>query len=626
MIQCPAIDLLDKLFKENGHTSPGSICIGRYLDDSNPTSGSSNSPPLDVFATKLGFTFKNGDDDQTATSTITKEARIIQMVEGQVPASFYFDVGTAAAKASDFRTALSYMKVGLHLLGDRPWRNEYDLCLSLHNASAEMELCIGNVQAMDELIDTILKQAIREEDKTQAYATRIYALGISGQPAESVELGILVLRGLGEKFPRFFCRKSLSTETQNINRLLRGKTDDRILGLPEITDERKLASMNILQLMFMRARLSKPKLAPIIASRLVLLTLKYGLSVYASVAFSFYGMILVEDNHDIQQAFRFGALGLKLLIKYNVTEYLPRVYAVFYGCIYSWKKPFHDTLAPLLKAHQIGMQTGDIEFAALCSCYFCISTIHSGKSADRTFQQWECRQSFLSSSKIDQGKSKSTSISYQKHLGFNTTLKFFDNCSFDELGQMETCELLRLENDYCTNLRCMILLYVFGNYKSAEEAAQRIQKSGRVLVPSVSKVTSAFFTGMISLQMIAVRTGCRKNKRTAKRCIKLLRRFSQICHINCSAKFHLLEAEFANVSGQISDAIVEYNHAITTAQDSGLVLIYALACERFARFNIRIGRLLQAESYYHTACAAYEEWGSKMKVTYLRREMRPFFQ
>ena len=93
--------------------------------------------------------------------------------------------------------------------------------------------------------------------------------------------------------------------------------------------------------MFLRALLIRPKMAPFIAFKTMTLTLKHGLSTIAPVAFSSYGMVCAGGG-DTDDAFRFGELGLELLERFEVIEYLPRVHAAFYGCIHSWKRPLRQ--------------------------------------------------------------------------------------------------------------------------------------------------------------------------------------------------------------------------------------------------------------------------------------------
>ena len=88
------------------------------------------------------------------------------------------------------------------------------------------------------------------------------------------------------------------------------------------------------------------------------ITLLHGSSVYASGAYSTYGLLVSGALGDVEKGARFGELALRSLDQFGVYEYLPRVYAAVYGCIHSWTRPLDESLEPLLHAYRVGMQSG----------------------------------------------------------------------------------------------------------------------------------------------------------------------------------------------------------------------------------------------------------------------------
>jgi predicted ATPase len=87
--------------------------------------------------------------------------------------------GRKAAKLSNFRVALIYLKFGIELLGDRGWRDAYDLSLTFNNAVAEMEMCATNFEGMELVIESIICHARCSDDKIQARTTQLYARCVS---------------------------------------------------------------------------------------------------------------------------------------------------------------------------------------------------------------------------------------------------------------------------------------------------------------------------------------------------------------------------------------------------------------------------------------------------------------
>jgi predicted ATPase len=295
-------------------------------------------------------------------------------------ASLCLHAGKKAAKSSTFRTATVYLNLAIDLLGDGGWQHEYEMTLAVHNAAAEMDMCTTNFEAMESRIESVLKHASCLGDKIQAHTTQIYTMGVRDRQQDSLDLGIHVLKGLGERLPRRLCKNKMVSELKSVQNLLKGKSNEQLMRLPNIDDGEILACLQILNLMTLNALLVRPKLAPFVTLKLMKLTLTHGLSMIAPTAFATYGMLCISGMCDADSALRFGELGLALLVRLEVREYLPRVYAAFYGCIHAWKRPLRDALEPLLHAHRVGMQTGDMEYASLNANLYCFRAMDAGIS------------------------------------------------------------------------------------------------------------------------------------------------------------------------------------------------------------------------------------------------------
>lgn len=157
--------------------------------------------------------------------------------------------------------------------------------------------------------------------------------------------------------------------------------------------------MQILQLIFLNAYVTKKDLSALVILRMVKLTLQYGLSGFSSIAFTFFGMICMGVNADVDVGFRFGRLGLVLLERFEAMEYLPRVYAMFYGIMYPRKKPIRGCLEPLLYANRIGLQTGDLEFSCICANIYCFNAMDAGMPLDVIDRKWRNFQDVMHSKK-----------------------------------------------------------------------------------------------------------------------------------------------------------------------------------------------------------------------------------
>jgi predicted ATPase len=100
--------------------------------------------------------------------------------------------------------------------------------------------------------------------------------------------------------------------------------------------------------------------------RMMRLTLKNGLCKFSPSAFANFGMILAAIG-EYKEGYEFGRVALELHDHLEDSRAcIASTTAIVESCLSHLRKPLYDSLAPLLEGHQVGMQTGEIEFAALC--------------------------------------------------------------------------------------------------------------------------------------------------------------------------------------------------------------------------------------------------------------------
>lgn len=299
--------------------------------------------------------------------------------------------GTKAARASTFRTSLVYLQLGISLLEPRSWRDEYDLTLALYTAAAEMTMSASDMDGLDELVNEVLANAKSFRDKVPVYSTRIYGFGATQRQQVALETGIMVLEGLGERFPRRFCKVHLALEMRKVKKLLRGKSDEQLMRMPIIVNRDKLACLQIMHLLHLSALLVRPTLIPFLSLRMIRLTLEYGACVFTSAAFAQYGVFLLNTG-DVDAAYRYAKVGRAFVDMFKAREYLPKVSIMYYGLILPWKRPLEEVLEPLLEGYRVGLQIGDFEGACLCANMYCLNALACSVPLPLVDRQWEAFQ------------------------------------------------------------------------------------------------------------------------------------------------------------------------------------------------------------------------------------------
>ena len=130
------------------------------------------------------------------------------------------------------------------------------------------------------------------EDSLIARTTLVKTLGAQDRKAEAIELALDTLEKLGESFPRSPSLFQVKVAFYRIKRLLKGKTDNDLLGLPRMRQPQKIAAQQMLAQGYLCACNSSSNLAALFSFRMLELTLKFGLSAMSSMGFGVYSITL----------------------------------------------------------------------------------------------------------------------------------------------------------------------------------------------------------------------------------------------------------------------------------------------------------------------------------------------
>jgi hypothetical protein len=566
--------------------------------------------------------------------------------------------GQVAAKKrpSDFCKAATYLNFGISLLDDHDsWRHDqYSLTLALYNAAAEMECCIGNFAQMDRLIDKILEHAVCFIDKRQAYTTRILGLAASKRVTEALETGFAVLHELGEKKCSFspnrrrpfsFQLLHFVQEFWRLERDFARKSNGQLLRLPPMEDERILHIMQILNVLIFPASIYNLQLGPLVQLRMMRLTLDYGLSALASVAFSHFGMVCSSLGF-FQLGDRCGGLALELLDRYQTPEYLPRVNVAYYGVIQRYRSPPRENIGPLQEAYRAGMITGDLEFAGLAMSLACAMSLEAGDSLDTLFVEYCTFR--------DAMHSKRQEAQVQLTLPFIQGLHQFMGISNDPLSPTIDHLVMDLDRDCSVNLAQnggglstgsigrimsvwqMRLLYVFNDY----ESAAAVLFADSQLLPDAFIIDPAFgfYCTLVAVAVLRRHQqgqgkgkqgpSCwrkHKQRNAARYGLKRLRQLAKASPYDCSGKLCLVQAELASVHRDNGQAMLHYVMAISLTKQVENTFEFALANERAARHILGTGDAPGAARYFKAALEAYQTWGGEAKVDRLRAEMETLY-
>lgn len=105
--------------------------------------------------------------------------------------------GQKAKAAMAYESAVKYLNIGLGLLAEDSWQNQYQLTLTLHTEAAEAEYLNTNFEGAENLTNLLLRQATNILDKVKAYEVKIQIYMLQTQPLKALEAGLQALEMMG---------------------------------------------------------------------------------------------------------------------------------------------------------------------------------------------------------------------------------------------------------------------------------------------------------------------------------------------------------------------------------------------------------------------------------------------
>lgn len=491
---------------------------------------------------------------------------------------------------------------------------------------------MGCFDECQETIDNVLLHAVRIEDKIPVYFTLVEMLSSQGRMKEAINLCIAVLNLLGEPIPRTPGKIQVLNDFVRTRRLLRGKSDEDILNLPDQQDGSKIAAMKLLGKLSHLAWWTQDKdLLVTVCLRSVGLSLRFGLHDSSAHAFALFASILVSLANSTDGC-RFAKLGLTIMDRRKDKSYAARTMVIAYMFSVHHKCPLQEVLNPMMSAYKIGMESGDVEYASqACNAY---SSIYIMCGLPLAMVEPDMRRFAEQMHSYNQFNSLGLF-----RIFWQTVLNFMGRCKDPMVFEgeaMQEKDLVALEESKQMStliaywLCRMMLAYHFGDYHLAGRMAEKIEKNGN------SKMLRAVATGyarrsllvltMISLAALARRSARKTYLKRARKHCKIIESMVKEKNVNCHHALQLIRAEFAALKAKSDDSVEDvrklYDKAIASAARLGFLQDAALANQRAGFYMLKKDYQSWGEDYIRKSHELYTEWGALSKTRQLEKSFK----
>jgi len=526
--------------------------------------------------------------------------------------------GQKASKIPAFLPACVYLKAGISLLDDDDWTNSNrSVCLDLFNSCAETEYILADFVGMKTHLECVLERARTLKEKLRAYYCLVQSLGAQGKSNEAINTGILVLNELGEEFPLNPTEVEVRQEMMMTQALLQNASDTELLQLDVIKDPNKRETMRFLNAMSLWMFLDKKHYHTLLICRMVRLSILHGVCRESTISFALYGGCLLCAMGEYQKGYRFGKLSISLLERFQCKEFYSRVMGTCNGFINISAEPIQSCLPGHKNAIEVGLLTGDTEFAMVNAQLYLGTSLYTGQLLRPLLKETE----IYSKQMVEYG-----------HLKMNKLVTILEQVVLYLLGAEQSRHAVNVLEERVDqkNLAMSMkeatmvlsyrlwLAYLFGKYTNAAKIAE--MNSGMETFPRPRFITICYHFFIKGLNAIELARISREDKwiSIADRAIEEMTAMAKCSSWNCQNKLELMKAEYAYLEGNIVEASKLYDRAVELASNHRFIHEEALALERAGIFHLENHDHDVASGYFSRACQCYDQWGACRKADQVR--------
>lgn len=327
---------------------------------------------------------------------------------------------------------------------------------------------------------------------------------------------------------------------------------------------------------------------------------------------------------NIDEGYRMSEICYGIYEMVDAKVWLCRISAVNFYFIHGWVRPLSECLEPLNHAFQVGLETGDIEFALSCKLVQSFTRNEMGRLPELFDNVRDLRELM-----ITYGQSASVIITASQYQLMRNLMEVGKSEPWNMMGEfIDETTLLAIQSIKMVNawnqMHRALLSFLFGRFPEAAEYAKNCRELAMRSSGPLAGGQVLFYCGLVDVANARLQKKFRAP--FARQCSNALWRSSVNGGIlNFIGKHYILEAELAALSGRTADALRLYVTAISTSKNGKLIFQTALANERTARFIWEAKDYSLAKEFFIEALVWYKEYGAGAKVAHLEDEIRRLY-
>ncbi|MCP4130530.1 MAG: SpoIIE family protein phosphatase [bacterium] len=400
-----------------------------------------------------------------------------------------------------------------------------------------------------------------------------------------------------------------------------------LINLPEMKDEKMIAAINLMMLCIPVSIAVNPFVTSIFTLKVVALSLKYGITPMAAIAFAVYSSIESSNLGLIRSGIEFGELAKKIADKSGSKYIKSVVYFNNYFTIMHFRIGLKDNIGYMKKVIPTCIEVGNTEYMGLIYSFIPLHYFTSGIPLDVVDR--EMLQKYKKN--IYNLKQPQTTMCYDVNAYCIYTMRG-DTDSITALNRnyLEYTDTIiekykEANNDmYLASFYVaeVVIQYILNEYDQALDYALKAEVIIDSLFGSPFIQTFNFYYTMVLL-VLYPEVGSGKQRKYLKKIKSNRKHFKKLGEsnpYNYLNKYYLIEAELHRVTGGDFEKIIQlYDEAITVAKEKEIYHEQAIANELAAKYCLSKEMKSIARGYMTEAFYYFNRWGAKPKADSLQQ-------
>lgn len=532
-------------------------------------------------------------------------------------ANLLFIGGQRAKSSASFEAADKYLTSGLSLMDEDSWLNDYSLTLVLHNQGAEAAYLNGDFDRMMDITGEVIRRSHDKLDTVQSYIIRSQAYVSLSNNLSALQTILEGLEVQGVHFPGKPNKLHVLKNLLQIKWAFRGKTEEQLAAMPEMTDKKSIAVMELLSGAASPAYFANQALFPLIVFEQLKMSAKYGNHKQSAFAYATYGVVLAGNLKDYKEAWKFGSLANHLMEVNEAGDLIAKIRFVFTNFIKIYRDPFLQNIHENLEGFEKGIDAGDYLYGGYCAFGSVTLPFYQGSRLQKIGEDAGRRAATLQ--KLNQ-EMVFQWVNIHRQAIYNLTEKkerhtMFEGPIYDESVRIPT----HISGNDFSGLTAfyvhkILFAYLFRQYDVGIEFGQEAGKTMESLLATAHHTQYHFYFGMCLARYAGGSALIRPKlrKQLLKQCTKNISALAREVPANFGAKDLILRAVQSEAKLETRLALLEESLVISKEQNS--FLDQAMAYELCGILCYEAGQKENAGKYFQKARLEWQRWGAYAKV------------